>query len=197
MIIPIEHWEDVGIVVKGARAPEANPIKTVLESKERVALDLHVGSSYELDFSGERPIGDGFNLRPGECVRIEVDEDIKTPENVFGQVCSKSSQSADGLLVANLKIDPHFEGQIMPTVFNAGRKPVRITPGLLLGSVWFGIVAPAPVNPPPRNPLQKRRLELAKRGPRELLTFGLPYIITGAVTMVATLGAALLLQLVS
>ncbi len=198
MIIPIECWGKAEITVESARDEDVDLIKKMLKGPERVALDLHVGEVYEVDFGGEQDIGEkGFALKPGECVRIEVDEKIKTPKNVFGQVCSKTSQAANGLLVANLKVDPNFEGQIKPTVFNAGKKAVRIERGLLLGSVWFGIVDPEPKNAPARNPLTKHRaMETTGPSVRDLLASGLQNFATSAVAVSAVLGAAHLLGLI-
>jgi deoxycytidine triphosphate deaminase len=197
MIIPIEHWEDFDISVKSARSRDTDPIKKLFEedSPERVALNLHVGSVYTADFATWTDIDDGFTLQPGQCVRIEVDEKIKTPDSVFGQVCSKTSQSADGLFVANLKVDPNFEGQITPTVFNAGDEPVRLTQGLVFSCVWFGTLDPVPKDPPHRNAEQKRTVQIARRSAGDIFDAARPHLLTGTVTMLATLVAALLLKL--
>lgn len=196
MILPVEHWREAGIKVSSARSPQADPIGDLLRGSERVALDLHVGADYQVDFAGWHAIDEkkGFNLMPGECVRIRVDERIETPWNVFGQICSKTSQSADGLLVANLKVDPNFAGLLEPTVLNAGRKPVKVTQGLLFASVWFGTLDPAPDDPPRRGPEQVRGLQFAKRSMREKWEAARPYVLTGLVTLCVTIIARLILQ---
>jgi deoxycytidine triphosphate deaminase len=196
MIVPLEHWKVLGIKVVSTLTPSVDPLEEALKSLERVALDLHVGSAYDTDFTRWIAIKDGINLEPGQCIRVEVDEKIETPDNVFGQVCSKTSQTADGLFAANLKVDPNFQGQITPTLFNAGKKPVRITQGLLFASVWFGTIDPVPVKPPRRDAHQKRTVELARRGPRETLVAVRPYLLTGIATIVTALVPALLLKLI-
>jgi hypothetical protein len=196
LIIPVERWKETGIKVSSTRNPQADPIADLLSGPERIALDLHVGGDYRIDFKEWHAIDeeDGFNLMPGQCVRIRVDENIETPVSVFGQICSKTSQSADGLLVANLKVDPNFAGSLEPTVFNAGRKPVKIVQGLLFASIWFGRLDAALPDAPRRGPAQVRGLQIAKRSTREKWEEAKPYVLTGLVTLCVTVAGRLLLH---
>jgi deoxycytidine triphosphate deaminase len=143
MIIPLRHWDDEEIVIRSSSDSTHDPVDHMLtHSDERVALDLHVGSSYQLDFHSWRALHDKMTLRPNACIRVLVDEIVETPPGVFGQICSKGAPSAEGLLVANQKVDPNFGGQLKLAVFNAGSEPVTVKRGAVFASLWFGRIDP-------------------------------------------------------
>ena len=110
-MIPLECWKDERIEVTSESGCRQDPIAASEQSKERVALDLHVGDDYQVDFQ-DKWLAMPVVLRPNDCIRIRIDESISTPDHVFGQVCSKGGTSAEGLLVANQKVDPNFHGRL-------------------------------------------------------------------------------------
>ena len=131
MIIKLADYEAKGIVLHNATAFQAN-------DKEQICYDLHVGDSVkrpgdDTRRATPRPI----RLKPNDCVRIETREELAVPNNVFGTICSRASLTAEGLVAANLKIDPKFHGKLFVTVYNTSRNINAINPDLPFCSIFF------------------------------------------------------------
>lgn len=108
---------------------------------EHVAYDLRVGKIYqEPGDANLYQILDKYILRTGRCILVTTQETITVPENVFGQLYSKGSLSALGLMVGNTKVDPLFSGQLNIAVFNAGDRPISIVPEMRFCSIIFGML---------------------------------------------------------
>jgi deoxycytidine triphosphate deaminase len=134
MVIPLGQWSTAKI---GVSAPGRDPVEEALTTTdERIALDLHVGDHYEKDHRYIQ-FTDSFVLRPNTCVRIRTTECLETPPDVFGQVCSRASLTAEGLIVSNLKIDPNFAGPLELAVFNGGKRPIKIDRDKAFACIWF------------------------------------------------------------
>jgi dUTPase len=193
MILQLSEWSNSGIVVA---VPGNTPdviSQTLNESGERVALDLHVGRTFERDHKWIQ-MPKRLILRPHECIRIRVQELIKTPNSVFGAICSRASLTAEGLLVSNIKVDPNFVGYLEVAVFNAGTRAIGIERGKAFASVWFGVLAtPIPEGETPRVPTPTDGLIF--RSWQERLRTLAPFIITGIASVVGSLIAAILLNL--
>jgi deoxycytidine triphosphate deaminase len=128
MIILKRNFAAREIIVENARS----------DPDEHVTIDLCVGDRYQIAgrptwYDLKRPIP----LRPKSCILIKTQERVTMPPNVFGMLCSKGSLSANGLIVSNTKIDPLFGDQLNIPVFNAGRKTLRVRPGMPFCSVSF------------------------------------------------------------
>lgn len=78
-----------------------------------------------------------FPLGPGKCMMIKTAEVLNVSVSVFGQVCSRGSLTAKGMLVANTKIDPAFHGPLTVCVFNASHRELLIEEGMAFCSVFF------------------------------------------------------------
>lgn len=127
MIIPVAQWEASGIEVFHNDADTAVGVGDIGE--ERVVLDLHVGNAYyDPGPRAARTIGPGQSLKlpPGKTIRIRTRQRFTIADGVFGQVCSRSSLTANGLIVAPIKVDPMFTGHLQVTVFNASGSTVSV-----------------------------------------------------------------------
>ena len=138
MVIQIIDYARHGIFVE--HQPHNNNRREVTppDEKERISLDLHVGKSVK--YPGNEQMHSTpkqINLGPNGCIRIETREYFRLPGNVFGQVCSRASLTAEGLVVANLKVDPKFHGRLDVTVFNTSKNCICIDPTLPFCCIFF------------------------------------------------------------
>lgn len=172
----------VQITTERAAAPDA---------KEQVVYDLHIGKAYRTPGDANRhTLPKVIYLKPNDCVLLETDEELSVPANIFGVIVSRASLAAEGIVVANLKIDPRFYGRLTVTVINAGTRYLRIEQGMPFCSVFFqGMEKPADGNAP-RTPPQARLLPSHRY--RERFLASLPFVLTFAASVVASLLAAYL-----
>jgi deoxycytidine triphosphate deaminase len=181
-------WEGCGITVTKSdehRTP-INPIAS--DQDEKVVLDLHVGRRVcRTPDQPPAPFGKILEIRPHECLRVETDEMIITPNNVFGLVCCRHSMSARGLWVANAKIDPLFGATpnhghtLLITVMNTMKRKITLVPGEAFCSIFFSQL----INQVDGYPRFPKDAPGAKKRLRERLLYKIePYwghIITGIV----------------
>ncbi|MEM9457356.1 MAG: hypothetical protein AAGF11_24465 [Myxococcota bacterium] len=113
------------------------------DANELVTHDLHIGDQYydpgsqlPRPFPGRKD----YVLRPGRCVVVETAEELVVPNNIFGLLCSKGSLSAQGLLVANTKVDPLFKGNLRVAVYNASNTPVKMAKGKPFCAIAFHLL---------------------------------------------------------
>ncbi len=130
MVIQLKDYAKHGIQI----TPWIDP-----DPKERIVYDLHVGESYRRPGDANRKTMPRMKtLWPNTCIRIDTQEKLTTSTGVFGQTCSRASLSAEGLVVANLKIDPKFAGHhLCVTAFNTGKRPIRIKRDDPFCSIFF------------------------------------------------------------
>lgn|GEM_PF-1620176 len=166
--------------------------------KELVACDLHPGQSFRNPGDANpRPMPEHLVLPPNDCIRIETEEFLRIPRGAFGQVCSRASLTADGLLVANLKIDPLFFGRLVVTVYNASPRQLTIEKEQAFCSIFFQTVEGDGVPPTsaPRQPPDPKILT----GSRfvEVVRRVWPFALTFVASVVASLFAAYLFSWVA
>jgi deoxycytidine triphosphate deaminase len=192
MILPLKDWKPNGISVTVPGVTNDVVAEALRTSGERVALDLHVGRTFERNHKWiEMP--ECLILRPNECIRIRVRELIQTSRAVFGGVCSRASLTAEGLLVSNIKVDPNFIGYLEIAVFNAGDRSISLMRDKAFASVWFATLASAiPEGEAPRVPTPTDGL--AFRSWQERARVLAPYVATGVLSILGSLAAALLLK---
>jgi dCTP deaminase len=101
-------------------------------SSSNVSYDLTVGDEYRdhRDF-GTHDLLDGekIRLQPGAAVIIETAELVQFPKSRFGHIVPKVSLLQDGLSNTSSKIDPGYEGKLLITVFNLGKREVALEKG--------------------------------------------------------------------
>lgn len=82
---------------------------------------------------------DNFVLHPGEFALASTLEFIKLPIDIAGRLEGRSSLGRLGLQVHATAgfVDPEFMGTLTFELINAGRLPLKISPGLRLGQICF------------------------------------------------------------
>lgn len=179
--LQLSEWASHGVRLSDPTTK--NPIKSFLaSSNERVAFDLHVGDALERDHTRIRMPDDAYVLRPHECIRIVVREHLTMPNNVFGTICSRASLTAQGLFVSNLKVDPLFIGHLSIAVFNAGKRPIKISRGTPFACLFIGELASAVLGEP-RSPTSDDGLVFSSW--RIRVRVYLPYILTVVASVAA------------
>jgi len=138
VIIPLTDWaaESIQVFVgTEAISPSAHA-----DHVEKIVLDLHVGSAYYEPGPGtgtKLNPGERLKVRPGRAVRIYTSESFVLPKNVFGELVSRASLTARGLVAANIKLDPSFSGQLHVTLFNVSTDTVFLKADEAFCSVFF------------------------------------------------------------
>jgi dCTP deaminase len=102
------------------------------------ALDLtedHVSESWEATVGREErmlvPLGNGLVLHPGHLVLGCTLEFVRLPNDIGGQVLSRSSWGRIGLVVATaVTMQPGWTGMITLELVNQGALPITLYPGL-------------------------------------------------------------------
>jgi dUTPase len=182
MIIKIADFSARGIQVMrgGAPAPDV---------KEQVAYDLHIGSAYRIPGDANRhALPDSLFLKPNDCILFETEESLSIPADLFGLIVSRASLAAEGIVVANLKIDPRFYGPLAVTVINTGRRYLHVYKGMPFCSIFFQSLESSVDGHDPRTPPQPRILP--SRRYKEKFLASLPFLLTFIASVVSSLVAA-------
>ena len=98
-------------------------------SSSNASYDLRVGDEYrDHRESGKTDLLDNSKicLQPGSAVIIETDESVQFPKSRFGHIVPKVSLLQDGLSNTSSKIDPGYEGKLLITVFNLGKRTIYL-----------------------------------------------------------------------
>lgn len=97
-----------------------------------VSYDLRVGDEYrDHRDSGTNDLltGGEIRLQPGAAVIIETAEWVQFPKSRFGHIVPKVSLLQDGVSNTSSKVDPGYEGKLLITVFNLGKREVVLDKG--------------------------------------------------------------------
>jgi dCTP deaminase len=80
-----------------------------------------------------------FYLHPDEFVLASTLEFFRLPADLAGRIEGRSSWGRQGLLVHATAgfVDPGFAGVLTFELSNAGRLPIKLTPGFRIGQVCF------------------------------------------------------------
>ena len=83
--------------------------------------------------------GDSFFLHPGELALASTLEVITLPEDLVGWLDGRSSLARLGLMVhvTAHRIDPGWHGQIVLEIFNSGKLPLALRPGMDICAINF------------------------------------------------------------
>ncbi|WP_448263640.1 dCTP deaminase [Microbacterium aurum] len=82
------------------------------------------------------PLGDQYVLHPGQFALGSTLEFVVLPDDVIGQVLSRSSWGRLGLLVATaVAVQPGFRGSLTLELVNAGTVPIVLRPGLRIAQL--------------------------------------------------------------
>ena len=165
------------------------------DRRELVSLDLHVGELIKLPGNDSSFIPPKrIVLRPNDCVRIQTRERLTVPDTVFGQICSRASLTAEGLVAANLKIDPKFQGNLVVAVYNTSKNRIVLDSSLPFCSIFFqtlehALPEDAPVRVPPPS-----KIIIGSRFKDWLFSVA-PFLLTFLASVAASLIASIIFRL--
>jgi dUTPase len=156
MVILQSEWREKGILIH--HSERATDLEFVVQ-------DLHIGLEYHLPGdSNATPykFGQTYELLPGKSIVVYTLERVEVrSKRVFGQLCSKASLAAQGIMVANTKVDPMFDDRLRIPLFNASDQPYSINKGDPFCSIYFmecnGDIARNEVRGAPNWPAQVQR----------------------------------------
>jgi len=125
----------------------------VLDEKELITYDLETDDSYQdPGIATLRSLSKPHFIPPNSCVLVKTQQVLTVPNNVFGVITCKASLTTIGLIVANIKIDPNFHGQLTVCLFNASNKPIKIQSRMRFCSIFFQQIHPPVASSPLRSP---------------------------------------------
>lgn len=148
--------------------PDQNKIKGIsvdlrLANKFRVFndhtapfIDLS-GASDEMQQLMDKVMGDevviddgqAFFLHPGELALASTYESVSIPDDLVGWLDGRSSLARLGLMVhvTAHRIDPGWQGQIVLEIFNSGKLPLALRPGMDICAINFETLSSAAIKP--------------------------------------------------
>ncbi|MCK4446364.1 MAG: hypothetical protein KAW56_04710 [Candidatus Marinimicrobia bacterium] len=101
-------------------------------NETNVSYDLRVGNEYRDHRNiGKNNLqeGDFIEFLPGSAVIIETEEFVHFPNSAFGYIVPKVSLLQKGISNTPSKVDPGYKGKLLITVFNLGKKNVKLKRG--------------------------------------------------------------------
>lgn len=171
------------------RGIDVQPIAN--DPKEQVSIDLRVGSLFQK--SGEPDwlhVPDEIELHPGSAVLIQTVESIRMPNDAFGLLATKGSVGAKGIVTANTKLDPLFDGYLNIPVFNVSGRAVKLKKGQAFCSISFWTTEAPIVGNATRNAIKLQPREVNKIV--DFLSKNVPHIITAVVSFAGAIIAAII-----
>ena len=106
-------------------------------------VELTLGELFDDELSETRAImygieDAGLHLRPGMSVVVEVAEQLRVPNNMFGLVMPKGYILLEqGILMASTKIEPLYAGRLRLLLHNSSRVHRVLTKGTIIASAIF------------------------------------------------------------
>ncbi|GAB6069960.1 dCTP deaminase [Thiomicrorhabdus hydrogeniphila] len=95
------------------------------------------------------PDDKAFFLHPGELALAATMESIIIPDDLVGWLDGRSSLARLGLMVhvTAHRIDPGWNGQIVLEIFNSGKLPLALKPGMDICAINFETLSSAVLKP--------------------------------------------------
>ncbi len=162
----IQFLKDKKIII--TPEPDEHKIKGIsvdlrLDNKFRVFndhtapfIDLS-GSSAEIQKTMDKVMGDeitiakdeSFFLHPGELALASTYESVTVPDNLVAWLDGRSSLARLGLMVhvTAHRIDPGWHGQIVLEIFNSGKLPLALKPGMDICAINFETLSSPSLKP--------------------------------------------------
>jgi len=116
------------------------------DKTSNVCYDLRLGEQYRdhRDNSAKQLEENGkISITSGTAMIVETLESISLPSTIFGSVYPKVSLSQKGLANLTSKVDPGYEGKLLITIFNLGKKTIELEYKKAFCSIVFQEVNPA------------------------------------------------------
>jgi dCTP deaminase len=114
------------------------------DASSNVSYDLRVGSEYRGHREAEKtelPEEGFLVLHPGNAVLIQSEEVLFVPRKLFGYVVPKVTLLQQGVSNTLSKVDPGYNGPLIVTLFNLGKRDLRLRRRDRFCSVVFHDVA--------------------------------------------------------
>lgn len=172
-----------------ARGIIAQPLAN--DPKEQVSIDLRVGELFQR--SGEPDwlhVPPELEIHPGSAVLIQTAESIRMPNDAFGLLATKGSVGAKGIVTANTKLDPLFDGTLNIPVFNVSGRMVKLKKGQAFCSISFWTTEAPIVGNVARNAIKLQPREVSKVV--DFFSRNAPHIITALVSFAGAIIAAII-----
>ncbi|MGC9385822.1 MAG: dCTP deaminase [Hydrogenovibrio sp.] len=119
-------------------------------------IDLS-GETHEMQAMMDKIMGDevvieagqAFFLHPGELALASTHESISIPDDLVGWLDGRSSLARLGLMVhvTAHRIDPGWQGQIVLEIYNSGKLPLALRPGMDICAINFETLSSAAIKP--------------------------------------------------
>lgn len=95
------------------------------------------------------PEDKAFFLHPGELALAATFESVTIPDDLVGWLDGRSSLARLGLMVhvTAHRIDPGWHGQIVLEIFNSGKLPLALRPGMDICAINFETLSSAVAKP--------------------------------------------------
>ncbi len=109
---------------------------------EEWSIELTVGQLWG-NVSKDSPVAmyqvkDSVNIPAKSSVMIEVEEEIRIPNNIYGLIVPKGSLLLDnGIMMATTKIEPRFYGKLRILFFNTTNRKKTLPLGTIIASTVF------------------------------------------------------------
>ncbi|HBQ44287.1 MAG TPA: dCTP deaminase [Thiomicrospira sp.] len=102
-------------------------------AKMQKIIDLIMGNEVVIEEDGS------FFLHPGELALASTFESITVPDDLVAWLDGRSSLARLGLMVhvTAHRIDPGWNGQIVLEIFNSGKLPLALKPGMDICAINF------------------------------------------------------------
>lgn len=127
-MILVSNLKNRGVEIKSGK----------LDPEEQVSVDLAIGEMYQRSgYPDWLHIDETLVIPPGACVVVQTREKIRMPNNAFGPLSTKGGIGAKGILAANTKLDPLFDGHLNVPIFNVSRRKVELRKGDAFCSIAF------------------------------------------------------------
>jgi dCTP deaminase len=101
----------------------------LLAGSPNLSYDLRIGAVYkDHRDGGRRDLADNGSiiLLPGGAMVIETEEDLHMPRSMFGYIVPRVKWLQEGVSNTLSKVDPGYNGHLLVTLFNLGRKTATI-----------------------------------------------------------------------
>jgi dCTP deaminase len=116
---------------------------------DRASYRLRVGGEVYVSPTGEpndprnkpkKPLGEGesFTIPAGQFGFILTEERIRVPQHAMAFISIRATYKFRGLVnVSGFHVDPHYEGKLLFSVFNAGPGAVHLSRGEECFLIWY------------------------------------------------------------
>jgi len=101
----------------------------LIEGSPNLSYDLRIGAVYkDHRDGGRRDLADNgsITLLPGGAIIIETEEDLHLPQSMFGYIVPRVKWLQEGVSNTLSKVDPGYNGHLLVTLFNLGKKTATI-----------------------------------------------------------------------